>query len=89
MTLRHFLATTAGAGEPEPVPDIGKQVMSHASGARDFIAAIRENRAPLCSGADARLTVEMVIATLASHVRKGERVTFPLSIAGNPLADWS
>lgn len=81
--------TAAGPGEPEPVADIGKQVMSHTTGARDLIAAIGENRAPLCSGANARLTVEMITAVLASHVRRGEWVTLPLAIAGNPLAEWS
>lgn len=80
--------SAAGIGEPEPVADIGKRVMSHASGALDLIAAIEENRAPLCSAADGRLTVEMITGVIASHVRGGERVTFPLSIAGNPLSDW-
>ncbi len=81
--------SAAGVGEPEPVADIGRQVMSHATGALDLIAAIQENRQPLCSAADGRLTVEMITAVMASHVRKGERVTFPLSIADNPLGSWS
>lgn len=80
--------TTAGAGEPEPIADLGKQVMSHASGARDLIAAIQENRQPLCSGVDGRVTVEMITAALASHVRHGERVALPLPGVDNPLASW-
>jgi len=80
--------TAAGAGQPEPVADIGTQVMSHATGARDLIASIREDRRPLCDGAEARLTVEMVIAALVSHVRGGARVEFPVKEKGNPLADW-
>jgi predicted dehydrogenase len=80
--------TAAGAGEPEPVADIGKQVMSHATGARDLIAAIEENRQPLCSAADGRVTVEMITAVLASHVRKGERTVFPLETHENPLGNW-
>ncbi|HSI63875.1 MAG TPA: Gfo/Idh/MocA family oxidoreductase [Candidatus Saccharimonadia bacterium] len=80
--------TTAGAGEPEPIADIGNQVMSHARGARDLIAAIEENREPLCSGKDGRVTVEMVTAVLASHVRKGERVLFSLDVPENPLGNW-
>lgn len=80
--------TAAGVDQPEPAVDIGRQVMSHATGARDLIAAIQENRAPLCSAADGRVTVEMITAVLASHVRQGERVTFPLSMTDNPLADW-
>lgn len=80
--------TGAGAGQPEPVLDIGKQVMSHATGALDLIAAIEQNRQPLCNAADGRLTVEMVTAVLASHVRNGERVTFPLAISDNPFGNW-
>jgi predicted dehydrogenase len=80
--------TTAGIGEPEPVSTIGSHVMSHAAGALDLIASIEENRQPLCSGVDGRMTVEMITAVLASHVGKGERVTFPLTMKDNPLADW-
>jgi predicted dehydrogenase len=80
--------TTAGAGEPEPIATIGNQVMSHQRGARDLIAAIQENRAPLCSGADGRVTVEMITAVLASHVRNGERVTFPIETRENPFGNW-
>lgn len=77
--------SAAGIGAPEPVADIGKQVMSHATGALDLIASIEENRQPLCSAIDGRLTVEMIIAVLASHAAKGASVTFPLTITGNPL----
>jgi predicted dehydrogenase len=80
--------TTAGAGEPEPIADLGKQVMSHATGARDLIAAIQENREPLCSATDGRVTVEMITAVLASHVRNGERVAFPIETRENPFARW-
>lgn len=80
--------TTAGVGEPEPIADLGKQVMSHQRGARDLIAAIQENRAPLCSGADGRRTVEMATAVLASHVSNGARIAFPLEMRDNPFARW-
>lgn len=80
--------SAAGIGEPEPVADIGKHVMSHAKGALDLIASIEENRAPLCSAADGRVTVEMITGVLASHVHKGERITFPLDTRDNPLATW-
>lgn len=80
--------TTAGAGKPEPIADIGKQIMSHAAGARDLIAAIEQNRQPLCSATDGRVTVEMITAVLASHIRNGERVTFPIESRDNPLANW-
>ena len=81
--------SAAGVGEPEPIADIGRQVMSHATGALDLIAAVEDkSRQPLCSAADGRLTVEMITAVLASHVRNGERISFPLSIAENPLSNW-
>ncbi|WP_395743879.1 Gfo/Idh/MocA family protein [Prosthecobacter sp.] len=81
--------SAAGVGEPEPIADIGKQVMSHATGALDLIACIEDKeRQPLCSGADGRLTVEMITAVMASHVREGERVSFPLTIVENPFSTW-
>jgi predicted dehydrogenase len=81
--------SAAGVGEPEPVADIGRQVMSHATGALDLIACIEDkSRQPLCSGTDGRLTVEMITAVLASHIRNGERIRFPLSITENPLSTW-
>jgi predicted dehydrogenase len=81
--------SAAGVGVAEPVADIGKQVMSHATGALDLIACIEDpSRQPLCSGADGRLTVEMITAVMASHVRNGERIIFPLTITENPLSTW-
>jgi predicted dehydrogenase len=78
-----------GIGEPEPIADIGRHVMSHAAGALDLIASIEEkDRQPLCNAVDGRLTVEMITAVIASHVRGGERVTFPVSIADNPFSHW-
>lgn len=81
--------SAAGVGEAEPVADIGRQVMSHATGALDLIACIEDkSRQPLCSGADGRLTVEMITAVMASHVSQGKRVSFPLETRENPLASW-
>jgi predicted dehydrogenase len=78
--------TSAGVGKPEPDPDTGKQVMGHLVGARDLIAAIRQNRRPLCSAQDGRVTVEMISAVLESHRLNGARVSLPLQTRGNPLA---
>ncbi|TDU70839.1 putative dehydrogenase [Prosthecobacter fusiformis] len=80
--------SSAGAGVPEPMTDIRLDVMSHVTGARDLIAAIEENRQPLCSAADGRITVEMITAVLASHTRDGARITFPLDSPQNPLSTW-
>ncbi len=80
--------TTAGPGEPEPIADIGKQVMSHARGALDLIAAIQQNRPPLCGAADGRVTVEMITAVLESHKQAGRRIPFPIETRENPFASW-
>jgi hypothetical protein len=79
---------TAGAGVPEPVADLGAQVSSHAIAGRDLIAAMRENRAPLCSAQDARVAVEMIAAVFASHRLDGQRVGFPLKSREHPLRGW-
>ena len=79
--------SAAGVGQPEPVAGIGKQVMAHLVGARDLIAAIREDRQPLCSAHDGRVIVEMITAVFESHRQGGQRVTFPLATRGNPLTE--
>ncbi|MDB6167702.1 MAG: oxidoreductase domain protein [Verrucomicrobia bacterium] len=78
--------TTAGPGEPEPLTGLKEDIMSHAVGARDLLAAIRENRPPLCCAQDGRLIVEMIFGVFASHLQNGARVTFPLAAKENPLA---
>ena len=78
--------SSAGPGEPEPVENCATLVGSHRLAARDLLAAIRENRAPLCGIHDARLTVEMIIAAFESHRLGGQRVPFPLAVRDNPLA---
>jgi predicted dehydrogenase len=81
--------STAGPDQPEPVPNIKEQVENHIYGAHDLIAAIREDRAPLCSAADGRTIVEMITAVFESHRLNGQRVNFPLAIPDNPLARLS
>lgn len=77
--------SSAGPGEPEPITDAATLTASHRLAARDLLAAIRENRPPLCGIHDARLTVEMIIAAFESHRLGGQRVAFPLTAKGNPL----
>lgn len=77
--------TTGGAGKPEPVAGLGRQVSSHETAGRDLISAIQENRAPLCDVIQGRQTIEMVSAVFESHRLGGERVTFPLKTRVNPL----
>jgi predicted dehydrogenase len=78
--------SSAGPGQPEPIADLKEQVSSHLRPARDLLAAIREDRAPLCSAADGRAVVEMIMAIFESHRLNGQRVTFPLTPRQNPLA---
>jgi predicted dehydrogenase len=78
--------TSAGLGQPEPIADLKDQVAMHLRPARDLIAAMREDRPPICSAADGRVTVEMITAVFESHRLNGQRVTFPLTARQNPLA---
>jgi predicted dehydrogenase len=78
--------TSAGLGQPEPIADVKEQAGGHLIPGRDLIAAVREDREPLCSAADGRVTVEMICAIFESHRLGGQRVTFPLTNRQNPLA---
>ncbi|HYR57546.1 MAG TPA: Gfo/Idh/MocA family oxidoreductase [Chthoniobacteraceae bacterium] len=78
--------TSGGVGQPEPIADIKEQVTDHLLPGRDLIAAMRENREPLCSARDGRAVVEMITAVFESQRLNGQRVPFPLQVRGNPLA---
>lgn len=78
--------STAGIGQPEPKAEEVKGVMAHLVSGRDLVAAIRENRQPLCGARDGRTIVEMIAAVFESHRQNGQRVTFPLTMRDNPLA---
>ena len=78
--------STAGIGKPEPIENLGRLISSHALGGRDLIAAIREDRAPLCSAGDGRIIVEMISAVFESHRLGGQRVAFPLKTRQSPLS---
>ena len=80
--------SSAGIGQPEPIADLKTQVAGHLTAARDLLAAVRENRNPLCSAEDARVTIEMVHAAFASHVHGGARLPLPLADRPNPLSGW-
>ncbi len=81
--------SSAGIGQPEPIADLKEQVSFHLLPAHDLIAAIREDRPPLCSAADGRAVVEMIMAVFASHRLNGQRVALPLANRQNPLGQWS
>jgi len=78
--------TSAGIGKPEPISDIRAQIAGHIAPATDLIAAIQENRPPLCSAEDGRVVVEMIMAVFESHRLGGRRISLPLTCRENPLA---
>ena len=74
-----------GLSEKEPLPGLGRQVGSHVTAGLDLIAAIEENRAPLCDAEAGRTTIEMICAILDSHRHAGKTIAFPLTTRVNPL----
>lgn len=77
--------SSAGAGKPEPLGDVAELVGHHVLAARDLIAAIRDDRQPLCSAADGALTVEMICAVFESHRLDSQAVPLPLERRDHPL----
>jgi len=81
--------STGGVGVPEPIEKLGRRVGGHLAAAEDLIASMREpGRQPMCSAAGGAMTVAMISAVMASHVRGGARVEMPLAEKGNPFAEW-
>jgi predicted dehydrogenase len=77
--------TTAGIGQPEPIATMKGDVAGHLIPGRDLIAAIHENRQPLCNAEDGRVIIEMISSVFESHRLGGQRVAFPLKTRENPL----
>lgn len=75
----------AGVGKPEPVATTAADLAAHVLAARDLLAAIKEDRAPLCDGAAGAATVEMICAAFESHRLGGQRVQWPLKTRANPF----
>ena len=53
----------------------------------DLLAAVAEDREPLCSGHGARWSLEMILSVYEAH-RTGERVPLPLADRMHPLTRW-
>jgi len=66
----------AGSGSADPTA-IGTE--RHRLQTEDFVAAVRDGRAPAVPGSEARRAVEIVLAVYAS-ARSGGAVEFPLSV---------
>ena len=62
------------------------QVHNHMLPCRDLIAAIEDNRDPVCGLEQAGQTIEMVMAVFASHFSGGEAVALPLQERSHPLS---
>jgi predicted dehydrogenase len=74
-----------GVGKPETITGDVQHAGGNQAVAKDLLAAIEENRQPLCSVYEARAAVEMIVAAFESQ-RVGGPVTFPLATRVNPLA---
>lgn len=78
--------TSAGLGKPEPLADIKSLVAGHGLPVRDLIAAVEENREPLCSAKDGRVILEMIMGVFESHRLGGARACLPLKSRDHPFA---
>ena len=77
--------TTAGIGQPEPIKDIKLVNGGHHGAVRDLLAAIADNREPLCGPEAGRETVELTLAVFASFAAGGAKVALPLVSRQHPL----
>jgi predicted dehydrogenase len=75
--------STQGIGKPETATDSGPHAGNIAA-VKDLLAAVEEDRQPICSAYDARAAVEMIVAAMESQ-RVGGPVRFPLKTRVNPL----
>lgn len=75
--------SSAGIEKPETITRTGYEGGNPAA-ALDLIAAIEQDRQPLCSMYEGRGAVEMVLAVFESHVRQ-TAVSMPLQCSDNPL----
>jgi predicted dehydrogenase len=77
--------TTAGIGQAEPIKDIRLVNGGHHGAIRDLLAAIKEQREPLCGPKAGRETVELTLGVFASFAAAGKKVTLPLVDRQHPL----
>ncbi|MCA9176718.1 MAG: Gfo/Idh/MocA family oxidoreductase [Planctomycetales bacterium] len=77
--------STAGIGKEEPNLELARDISHHVTSARDLLAAIAENRPPLCDHTQGAATVEMICGVFESHRQDGRAVPLPLKVRVNPL----
>jgi predicted dehydrogenase len=76
--------TSAGVGKAEP-REIRGAIHNHVAAARDLLAAIKEDRPPLCDLEAGRMTAEFACSVFESHRLGGQSVAMPLKTRVNPL----
>jgi predicted dehydrogenase len=77
--------TTAGIGKPEPIKDVRLVNGGHHGAVRDLLAAIKDQREPLCGPNAGLETVELTLAVFASFAADGKKVTLPLADRQHPF----
>ncbi len=77
--------STSGVGEPEANRERVTEVHNHVAAARDLIAAIAEDRDPLCGIREGSATIEMIFGVFESHRQGGRAVALPLQEREHPL----
>ncbi|MFT5464934.1 MAG: putative dehydrogenase [Verrucomicrobiales bacterium] len=65
--------------------DFVANVQNHVVPAQDLVAAIREDRDPLCSVHEGAMTLEMICGVFESHRQGGNAVSIPLEQRENAL----
>ena len=81
--------SSAGPGEPEPHDDLAEKIGQHVGVVEDLLAAIRDDREPLCGMHDGAMTVEMICGVFESHLQQSRVVEIPLKEREHPLAKLS
>jgi len=76
--------SSAGIDLPEPVT-VGGNIEGNRIAVLDLLAAVKENRSPLCGMYEARATLEMIHAVFESH-RQQQPVPMPLASRTHALA---
>lgn len=76
------LVTSAGLDKPETLPT--GNAVGNVVAVKDLLAAIQNNRQPLCNMYEGRTTVEMIMGVFESH-RLQAPVMFPLENRKHPL----
>lgn len=75
--------SSAGVGKPEPL-GAGGLPAGNVAAIKDLLAAIEEDRQPICGVYEARATIEMIMAIFESQ-RLGKAVALPLENRKHPL----